>query len=311
LDRHRGDSRFEILGDTLVERCLFDGARCIGVATRIDSVVENIYADVVVLAAGVYGSPSVMLRSGLGGTPTLNALGVAVVSNLPGVGRFLQDHPAVSIPITIEQGMRSRLAAFYDRNWVPGELAVARLGSRYNVEGSFDLQAAPLVDTDKNSTPFAFGEIEIMAMSPSSTGSLTLTSRDPDILGHVDHGYLLNEDDRQSLVDGIEQARALLCETTLATVVREEGKSRSRTAEQLVESIPSNVHCYHSVGTCRMGPNPTTGAVVDGTGSVFGVQNLYVADASIMPRIPRAHTNLPAVVVGLRVADMVAGQFYE
>jgi choline dehydrogenase len=137
---------------------------------------------------------------------------------------------------------------------------------------------------------------------------LKLTSRDPAAAPLLDHGYLSHPDgeDARVLVDGIHVARELAAAPPLAGLL---GKEKwpgpgVLSAGQIEEFARATVaHYFHPVGTCAMGPAGDRGAVVDARGRIHGLDNCYIGDASIMPVVPRANTNIPALVVGLRMAS--------
>ena len=124
----------------------------------------------------------------------------------------------------------------------------------------------------------------------------------------IDHGYLSDPDghDRAVLVDGVRIARELAAQPSLGAVLGAETRPgpAARTEREVAAWVDVSVaHYYHPVGTCAMGTNPDAGAVVDARGRVHGVEGLTVADCSIIPTVPRANTNIPALVVGERIAS--------
>jgi choline dehydrogenase len=146
-------------------------------------------------------------------------------------------------------------------------------------------------------------------MTPLSRGSVQLTSGDPSATLKIDTAYLSDPEGRDLAIlwNGIEMVREYACQAPLADLI---GDEISPTVDyKTLEHVPSdNLHYYHPVGTCKMGPENDPTAVVDARGKVYGVDNLYVADASIMPVVPRANTNIPALVVGERIAAWLIQQ---
>ena len=132
---------------------------------------------------------------------------------------------------------------------------------------------------------------------------MQLTSADPFAPLKIDSAYLSDSEGRDLTIlwNGIELVRDYACQTPLSDLI---GEEISPTVDyKTAEDVPSdNLHYYHPVGTCKMGPESDPTAVVDTRGKAHGVDNLYVADASIMPVVPRANTNIPALVVGERIA---------
>ena len=138
-------------------------------------------------------------------------------------------------------------------------------------------------------------------MAPKSRGSLTLRDADPNSAPNIDTGYFTDPEDSDIAVvmDGLELTRNIARQGALSELIGEELEETARLVS--VEDVRRNsLHYYHPVGTCKMGPDTDRSAVVDARGKVYGVDNLYVADASIMPVVPRANTNLPVVMVAER-----------
>lgn len=149
--------------------------------------------------------------------------------------------------------------------------------------------------------------LPVANMIPLSRGSVQLTSSDPFATLKIDTAYLSDPEgqDLAILWNGIELARDYACQQPLANLIGEEiaPTVHYRTPEDVRRD---NLHYYHAAGTCKMGPESDPTAVVGARGKVHGLDNLYVADASIMPVVPRANTNIPALVVGERIAAWLA-----
>ena len=259
------------------------------------------------LCAGAYGSPAILLRSGVGDAVELRSLGIAPVLDLPGVGCNLHDHPVGGLIFAGTAELERRMREFAAARWLPEEQTIAKARSTRCSRG-FDLHLFPTggparagaLDDWHWILPFA-------CMTPCGRGVVRLASTDPGAAPRIDHGYLTDPDgvDLDILLDGLELARAVAAQPPLASLLGDEmlpGASLTSRAD-LGELLKAYcMHYYHPVGTCRMGPAGAADAVVDPRGRVHGLDNAYVADASIMPVIPRANTNMPALVVGLRIA---------
>ena len=140
-------------------------------------------------------------------------------------------------------------------------------------------------------------------MTPRSRGALHITSRDPAARPLIDHAYLSDPEghDLAVLRDGLQRANELFDHPKVAGLVGgpiTEGSTDNAIRAQVT-------HYYHPVGTCRMGHASDRYAVCDPSGRVFGFNHLLVADASLMPQIPRANTNLPTVMIGERIASFL------
>jgi choline dehydrogenase len=266
-----------IRADTLVDRVLLSGSRATGVATS----AGELHAERVVLCAGAYGSPAILLRSGFG----------------PPVGEGLVDHVGVGFGFEPTERLLREAAAF-EREW-PLYMAQVTVAARSSVcdEGVCDLFAFPALE------PLGPGAYEIsaaaFAMKPRSRGSVRLRSPDPREPPAIDHGFLSDERDVSVLAEGVEIVRALAAsEPVRDYVAREQRPGPDVDAVGHVRAAARGF--FHPVGTCAIG------RVVDGEGRVLGVEGLSVADASIIPTIPRANTNLTVVAVAERLAERMA-----
>ncbi|BBZ11756.1 GMC family oxidoreductase [Mycobacterium branderi] len=249
----------------------------------------DVYADSVVLSAGAFGSPAILLRSGIGPADDLRPLGIPVVLDRPGVGRNLHDHPLVRIDFATDgpptQPVRQTILTAHSDG----------------TGGPPDLQLFP-------SGPTRTGEATLLVslLRPQSRGRLRLTSADPSAPLAIDPGYLTDPADLTRLVAGVELARQL---AATAPFKRHIGSATaasqplvSRHGDELRCAVTDHVNAYHHpVGTCRMGRSDDM-AVVDHTGRVHGVQRLRVIDASIFPVIPAANTNVPTLMAAEHLA---------
>jgi choline dehydrogenase len=278
LDAARGRAHLTVRPETLVDRVLFSGDRAVGVRTTAGDVP----ADHVVLAAGAYGSPGILLRSD-----------AAALRELP-IGEGLIDHVGVGLAFEGTERLQ-REAAQFERAWplymaqVTVEAHSATCG-----EGVCDLFLFPALDPPG---PEGYqGSVAVFAMKPWSRGTVRLTSPDPSAPLAIDHGFLTDERDVAVLVDGVEALRSLAAsEEVRAYAGRELRPGAEVEAERHVRDAARGF--FHPVGTCPIG------AVVDGDGRVHGCEGLSVADASIMPSIPRANTNLSTIALAERLAE--------
>ena len=141
-------------------------------------------------------------------------------------------------------------------------------------------------------------------MTPRSRGEVHITATDPDAAPRIDHRYLTDPDDHDLIVlrDGLVMAEELLSQPALADVLVSE-PPRDLSAEAIRRDVQ---HYYHPVGTAMMGTDPAS-SVCDPAGRVHGLDRVVVADVSLMPQIPRANTNIPAVMIGERIASFLIG----
>jgi choline dehydrogenase-like flavoprotein len=282
LDRARGLANLTIRADTLVDRVLFSGERATGVATSAGEVL----ADHVVLAAGAYGSPGILLRSD-----------ARALRELP-IGEGLIDHVGVGFGYEATDRAQRETAAFEEtRPLYMGQVTV-EARSRACAHGVCDLFLFPAIDGPSEDgyelSAAAF------AMKPSSRGRVGLTARDPRAPLAIDHGFLTDERDVAVLVEGVQALRRIAASDEVrAYGAREVRPGAEVDAERHVREAARGF--FHPVGTCAIG------AVVDGDGRVRGCEGLSVADASVMPSIPRANTNLSTIALAERLAERMLG----
>jgi choline dehydrogenase len=274
LDTARDRPNLTIVPDTVVARVVLR----LGVAVGAETSAGLIEARTTVLSAGAYGSPALLLRSGIG-----PGLGV----DLP-VGETLRDHAGVGFEWEIDERLTRATAEFERTN--PLFMAQATLWdeavelfvfpANVPLEGGYEFTGA------------------VFAMKPRSTGRVTLSGDEPDAPPLIDHGFAADDRDVARLVHAFELVRELGESQPLADLVGDELRpGRDVDLEAYVRDEVRGA--FHPTGTCAMG------SVVDARGGVLGVENLVVADASIMPTIPRANTNLSTVALAERVAELV------
>jgi choline dehydrogenase len=297
LDPVRDRPELTVRGDTLVDRVLVEGGRAVGVRTIGPLGPLDVRADLVVVCAGTYGSPAILLRSGIGPSRELRALGVRVIADLP-VGRNLHDHPSFELTFAPSEELARRTAEFEaaghvmldEQGFAKGESGRAQAGGE-----PFDLHVFPEISMDGHLGVF------IAMLTPRSRGSLTLRDTDPSSAPRIDHALLTDPEhhDLEALLDGVELARTFAATEPFASLLDRELEPGpgAPARHDLRDAVRAGViHYWHPVGTCAMG------SVTDADGRVRGIDGLVVADASLMPVTPRATTNIPTVVVAERIA---------
>jgi choline dehydrogenase len=302
LDPLRGNERLTIQPQTQVDRLLLEGNHVIAIEVIGPDGPLTVEAGRVIVCAGTYGSPAILLRSGIGPDAELRALGIETKLALA-VGRNLHDHPAVYLKYSGTPQLVSAMMDFVARGGVLfSEQTIAKFRSKY-CTSAYDLHLFPVGGQFTDTADSWEFLLPVANMIPLSRGSVQLTSTDPFATLKIDTAYLSDPEGRDLAIlwNGIELVRDYACQTPLAELI---GEEISPTVNyKTAEDVPSdNLHYYHPVGTCKMGPESDPTAVVDTHGKVHGVDNLYIADASIMPVVPRANTNIPALVVGERIS---------
>ena len=306
LDSLRGDDRLIIQAQTQVDLLRLEGDRVVAVEAIGPDGPVTIEAGRVIVCAGAYGSPAILLRSGIGPESELHPLGIETKLNLP-VGKNLHDHPAVYLKYSGTPQLVTAMLDFAAKGGTLfSEQTIAKFRSIY-CTSAYDLHLFPVGGQFMNEAHSWEFLLPVANMTPLSRGSVQLTSTDPFATLKIDTAYLSDPEgqDLAILWNGIELVRDYACQSPLVEWI---GEEISPTADyKTPEDVRGdNLHYYHAVGTCKMGPESDATAVVDARGKVHGLDNLYVADASIMPVVPRANTNIPALVVGERVAAWLA-----
>jgi choline dehydrogenase len=284
----------------------------VGAVVLADDEVVELHAGAVVVSAGAFGSPGVLLRSGIGDGERLAALGIPVVLHRPGVGENLQDHCGVNVVFRASPALERALDRHDASGRMVGSGTIVRAASRACPDGTWDLHLVTWAARDTGGITGGDWRVQLSpyVMKPASTGHVSLRSRDPREPLELDLGFLSDPDDADLAVvaDGVGLVRRFAATAALAPVLVAEARPGPRhgTDEELRAYVRDNVRGYfHAVGTCRMGSEDDSRAVVGPDGAVRGLERLYVCDASIIPTIPRANTNLTTIALAERIADLL------
>jgi choline dehydrogenase len=306
LDPVRGNGRLTIQSQTQVDRLHLRNNHVEGVEAIGPDGPLTIHAGTVVICAGTYGSPAIMLRSGIGPASELRVLGIETILDRA-VGQNLHDHPAVYLKYSGTPQLVTAMLDFVTQGGTLfSEQTIAKFRSKY-CTSAYDLHLFPVGGQFMDQAESWEFLLPVANMTPLSRGSVQLSSADPFAALQIDTAYLSDPEGRDLAIlwNGIELVREYACRAPLVNLI---GEEISPTVEyKTPEDVRGdNLHYYHPVGTCKMGPESDPTAVVDARGKVHGVDNLYVADASIMPIVPRANTNIPTLVVSERIASWLA-----
>jgi choline dehydrogenase len=296
---NRWRPNLEVRGDTLATSvCLTDG-RATGVRVVHNNVGDTIDADEVILCAGAIGSPQLLMLSGIGPTAVLSAVGIRTVADLEGVGEHVRDHPFVATfwdtPEIHARDMRTGL---------PWQLMLRTMAGQPD-----DGWLTMIMSTPRDPNGGRGFMIPSSLMYARSTGTLRLASADPLAAPVLDFNYLADPSDLEhlrrlarlaleigysSVFDGI---RAGLRQPTPDVLA-----SAASFDDWIVRTISTG---HHISCTCRMGPSSDPAAVVDQEGRVYGVDNLRVIDASIMPDCPSVNLNATVLMMAEKLGDRI------
>jgi choline dehydrogenase len=293
----------------LVTRLLFEGTRTVGVKYLHEGTLHQVSIDrEAILSAGAFDSPKLLMMSGIGDATHLQALGIPVVADLPGVGQNLQDH--ILVPITYQATEAVHPASSSSGI---GEAGLF-LHSEHNSNVTPDLQcfAGPILWAPPGSNRSGPGFFGVASLThPHNIGSVSLRSsalQDPPI---IRLNYLSSEIDVQTLVVGIKVLRQIF-ETHAFDEFQGEELAPGldmQSDEEIASYIRSACETmYHPVGTCKMGTDSM--AVVDPELRVHGIAGLRVVDASIMPTIVTGNTNAPTIAIAEKAADLIKAAHY-
>ncbi len=302
------------------------GLRATGVVFRKGGKKREVFAEKeVILSAGTFNSPHLLLLSGIGPQDQLSEFGIELKKELPGVGQNLQDHLISSICSRCNQSITFNSAE------TPGNLlkylftqkgpftaspleACAFVKTKPDLDRpDMQLHFAPAHGTDMHDVKSIIkGDdgytILPTLITPKSVGEVRLQSADPAVPIAIDPRYGSHPDDLETLLRGMRLARELM--HTQAFAPYSAGicfPEKHDTDEELLAHIRAKTEsCYHPVGTCKMGADGM--AVVDDQLRVHGLTGLRVADASIMPRIVAGNTNAPVIMIAEKAADLILGK---
>ena len=330
----RGRRNLRIATGCMAKRLLVDGGRAIGVLCEQDGrEVAFGAARELIVAAGVFNSPALLQRSGIGPGALLSRLGIGVVRDLPAVGRHLSDHVSVSITYDLrgDPGLNReflgwRLYRNALRYFATRRGPLARIGMPLTMLYASDArETAP--DFQVALAPFAMRSskemkteagrgpltaepgltLEGFHLRPRSRGSVAIASADPRATPRVEAGWWADADDQDRALRLLRVLRAVAAAPPLRPYV---GAERTPGADyqsdaQLIEQLKWMMSPgLHGTGTCRMGLDAAT-SVVDGRCRVHGIGQLRVVDCSIMPTPVSGNTNGPAMAVAARAAELI------
>lgn len=284
-------------------RLVLDGRRCAG--------VEFVHAGArtlaragreVIVCAGAYGSPRLLLLSGIGPAAELGPLGIRPLSDLPGVGRNLQDHPLIAgvlyeakhpLPAPRNNGAEATL-------WWRSDPALPGPDIQ-PVVIEFPLATPELADRVPHPNCYT---IAPSVVRPASRGTVTLASADPGMAPLIDPNFMAEEADIRAMLAAIALCRELGAADAFREIRLREVMPGPLDRAGMTGFIRQATSTYfHPAGTCRMGVD--AGAVVDPRLRVHGLDGLRVADASIMPDVTTGNTNAPSVMIGEKAAELI------
>jgi choline dehydrogenase len=292
----RARKNLSIRGNVQIDRVLFEDSRATGVAT-VDG--ETIYGDQIVLSAGVFGTPAILLRSGIGPKDYLQAIGVPVIADLP-VGSRLHEQPMFALAYKLKP----------DTKVDPPNGSIALWTKSKGETGEeLDLQLTAFFQPDVDHTGVPIHTLRVWAsvVLPRSTGLLRLKSTDANVTPWIDYHLLNDPSDRERQREIIRIARSIAETEPLASLTEEElapGRA-SQSDEELDAAIDASGGIYyHATSTAPMGSDLAS-SVADGQGRVHGVRGLVVGDASAFPEMISPPVNLTVIMLAERISAYI------
>lgn len=292
----RARPNLTVQGETLIRRILFQGRRAYGVEVERGGEIQSHYAERIVLSAGAIGSPGILLRSGVGPAREVARLGVPLVADVPGVAHRLLDHPGCAIFMRVTEGFQKS---------PPLIQTMLRYGSEFGRDCDITVQPGSMVPIP-GVDGTALCSIMASIGKPLGHGRLFFPSADPHAKPVIESRLLDHPDDRQRAVEAMRRAYELTETRALRKLSKHfwPGPRVLRDANRVDRWIRRATDSgYHASGTVPMGPNDDTWAACDQFGRVRGTEGLLVADASAMPTVPTANTNLPTLMIGERFGE--------
>ena len=307
LDTARHRLNLTIRGGVTAHRVLFQGKRAVWVEAESGGEVFTVEGDQIIVCSGAVASPQLLMLSGVGPADHLQSFGIEIIHNSPGVGKNLRDHPSAAV-LYRAPGDRPDVQA-----------PMTQVGMRYTATDSplrNDMQLQPMLMTSEHRP----AQIEIdddsnyIGMNASlqlamGQGELTLQSTDPHVQPFINYNYYQEEEDLRRMRDGIRLG-VRVAEQPMYRGILEERVTP--TDEELASDEALNGWLrrnsgtsHHISGTCKMGPDSDPMTVVDQYLKVKGVENLRVADASVMPDCIRANTNATTIMIAEKLCDFI------
>lgn len=315
--RHRPN--YSLIPDCNVERILFKDGRAVALKVNLDGLNQQISIKKgLVLCCGSLGTPRLLELSGIGDRELLEQLQIEIVHHSPGVGEHLQDHVGVRVTQQVRKGLGwnrilnhpilSKVARHYYHYFHDGPYAIAssKATAFFKSEGSqggpnlqFHFMTYSTDQVGYGFHPYSGVTVSVCLLRPRSTGSTHISSKDIHAPLRIQPNFFGDPTDLEELESGLKALLNLFVDTPLGRVAVDFGKTLKKFKDEnaLRNYILDNAFSlYHPTSTCRMGEDEMS--PVDANFRLKGIQNVWVADASVMPNVPTGNSHCPAMIVG-------------
>ena len=300
LSQSRHRLNLTIKPNCITRKILFDGNTATGVEVISGEEIFQVDGKEIILSAGAIATPQILMLSGIGPKESLTEFDIDMVTDLPGVGQNLRDHPTV----------HTTWQPHSTFNKPEQKIGPQKVALRYTSQDSkYQNDMIMIMRFSHEIGDTGALMISVGVYLADSAGELSLQSKDINTQPLLNYDLLNQEYDRKRLRDGIRIADEIAKAPSFENMV----VSRISPTEKVIQNndlldkwILENVLTMHHIsGTCKMGPSSDTMAVVNQYGSVYGTEHLRLADASILPDCPRANTNVAAMLIGERISDFI------
>lgn len=318
---------FTVKTDCTVSRVIIENGNCLGVVVLEAGAETEIRGGTVLMAAGTYNTPKILMLSGIGPAAHLKQHGVAIHVDLPGMGENLQDHHEVPVVAATtghfgyygeDRGLRALKNGMQYKVFGTGPVAsngveaCAYIDPNGGERPTIKMYCVPAIYLDadvKNIKPQDGVTLNACLLRPKSRGTVRLRSSNPLDKPIIDNNYLAEPEDIAMEIAGLRYAREILKQKPLSNRISHEllpgpaATDDASLAEHCRRTVKTN---WHPVGTCRMGADGDDMAVLDSKLRVRGLEGLRVIDASAMPFIPSGNTNAPTMALASRAVDLLS-----
>ncbi len=330
VDPHRHQTNLTVVTHAHATQIVWEGKRAVAVKYMVHGVHHEVRANKeVILSGGAFGSPQLLMLSGVGPALHLQDLGIPVVHELPGVGRNLQDHVTTVLIYKTQKvndamgyslkGTWNMLKAMWQwrtqrKGWITSNVSETQgFVSTQSNEAHPDIQLALCTGViDDHARKFHAGHgytLHVTLMRPKSRGSVSLISRNPMDKPRIDPAFFQHPQDMATLIKGTQMGLRIMQSAALKAYRGDmlyplEAQDTAQIEDFLRDHSDTE---YHPVGTCKMGPSTDPMAVVDSQLRVHGLQALRVIDASVMPHLVTGNTNAPTLMIAEKGVDFIRG----